>query len=49
MIPDQLQLYQKKMKLEQQLAEAKTSIEAKKKEFIDLLTAIKNNSKHPIR
>lgn len=45
MIPEQLLRYQKKMKLEQQLAEAKTSIEAKKKQFTDLSTAMKNKSK----
>lgn len=47
MIPEQLQLYQKKMKLEQQLADVKNSIEAKKKEFTDLSTAMKHKSKLP--
>lgn len=47
MIPEQLQRYQKKKKLEQQLVEARNSIEAKKKEFTDLSTAIKYKSKLP--
>lgn len=45
MIPERFQLYQKKMKLQQQLAEVKNNIEAKKKEFTDLSTAMKNKSK----
>lgn len=44
MIPEQLQLYQKKKKMDEQLAEVKSEIDSKKKEFKDLLALIKTKS-----